>query len=282
MIKTYSKALFLALFYLFPLTILAQETVSEKTYSVGIVPQHSASKVIRVWAPLFDKISSSTGYNFKVMTSKDIPEFEKKLKSSAYDFAYMNPYHFVVYNNSPGYRALAKQKNKEIHGILVTHKTSEIVSLKKLSGEKIAFPSPGAFAASILTRGSLLKADVSFKPIYVSSHDSVYKAVSKGFFVAGGGVMRTLKNMGEKTRKNIRILWKSPGYTPHAFAVNPSIPNRVAKSFQKALVDIINDDNGITILNNLSMPEGFVKAEDKDWDDVRELKIIGLDSIKIE
>jgi phosphonate transport system substrate-binding protein len=280
MITAYSRALLWLFLYSFSLTISAQEAVPEKTYTVGIVPQHSASKVIRIWAPLFDQISSSTGYNFKVITSKDIPEFEKKLESSTYDFAYMNPYHFVVYNNSPGYRALAKQKNKEIHGIIVTQKTSEIVSLKQLSGEKIAFPSPGSFAASILTRGSLLKEGISFEPVYVSSHDSVYKTVSKGFFTAGGGVVRTLKNMDEKTQKNIRILWKSPGYTPHAFAVNPNVPKKVAQSFQQALVDIINDDSKI-ILNNLGMHEGFVKAVDKDWDDVRELKI-GLNSVKIK
>jgi hypothetical protein len=30
------------------------------------------------------------------------------------------------------------------------------------------------------------------------------------------------------------------------------------------------------------MPKGFVKAEDKDWKDVRELNIIELDSLNIE
>jgi phosphonate transport system substrate-binding protein len=276
------RALYLCILLLFTLPVLAQETTPKKTYTVGIVPQHSASKVIKIWAPLFDKISQSTGHHFKVMTSKDIPEFEKNIKSSTYDFAYMNPYHFVVFNSSPGYRALAKQKDKEIHGIIVTHKTSEIKSIKQLSGKEIAFPSPGAFAASMLPRGSLLKAGVDFKPIYVSSHDSVYKAVSKGFFVAGGGIVRTLKNTDKNTRDNVRILWKSPGYTPHAFAVNPIVPNTIAISFQQALIDVINDDDGTVILGNLSMPKGFVTAEDKDWKDVRELNIIELDSINIE
>jgi phosphonate transport system substrate-binding protein len=276
------RALCLCLLFLFSLPASAQETAPKKTYTVGIVPQHSASKVIEIWAPLFDKISRSTAYHFKVVTSKDIPEFEKNIKSSTYDFAYMNPYHFVVYNSSPGYKALAKQKDKVIQGIIVAHKNGGIESIDQLAGKKIAFPSPGAFAASILTRGSLLKAGVRFKPVYVSSHDSVYKTVSKGFFVAGGGVMRTLKNMDEKTQGNIKILWKSRGYTPHAFAANPSIPDNVAASFQQALINVINDDNGITILRNLSMPNGFVKAEDNDWDDVRELNINELESIKIE
>ena len=67
----------------------------------------------------------------------------------------MNPYHFVVFNESADYRALARQRDKEIRGLLVVHKDSPIRSLEDLSCAEVAFPAPAAFAATIITSAHL-------------------------------------------------------------------------------------------------------------------------------
>lgn len=269
------------LFFCFvTINVRADTSVEQRIYTVGIVPQHAASKIVKKWTPLLNKVNQLTGYSFKVKTSKNIPEFENKLAASVYDFAYMNPYHFVVYNEKPGYIALNRQTGKKIHGILVAHRDSPISTINELSGNQLAFPSPGAFAASILTRGSLIKENIKFDSTYVSSHDSVYKTVSKKIFVAGGGVMRTLNNMDEETRNQLKVLWKSPGYTPHAIAVHHRVPEYIRVSFQQALTKLATDEEGKEILRKLSMKGGFSIANDKDWDDVRSLKVSILNSNK--
>ena len=86
----------------------------------------------------------------------------------------------------------------------------------------MAFPAPTAFAATILTQADLAANQVSFTPSYVSSHDSVYRSVAKGIYPAGGGVVRTFNNVAEEVRKQLRILWITKGYTPHAIAIHLS------------------------------------------------------------
>lgn len=244
-----------------------------KTYTFAVVPQHAASKIVRLWTPILDWIGQHSGHQLKVVTAKNIPEFERQLAAGHYDFAYMNPYHFVVFNQSPGYQALAHQKNKRIKGIIVTHKDSPYQSLKELSGSKLAFPSPAAFAASLLTRASLQQGDVSFTPQYVSSHDSVYMTVAKGIFPAGGGVVRTLNNMPEEIRTQLRVLWESPGYTPHAIASHPRIPEQVRIDIQQALLSMGQQQDSMQLLKALSFKQGFSEATNATWDDIRALNI---------
>ena len=83
----------------------------------------------------------------------------------------MNPYHYVVASESPGYQAFAKVADKKIRGIFIVRKDSEISNLEGLSGATLAFPSPAAFAASILPRSELKNRGINFTPKYVNSHD---------------------------------------------------------------------------------------------------------------
>jgi len=251
---------------------LSQAT-SERVYTFGVVPQHSASKISRIWHPITSRISDQTGYKVKIVTAKDIPEFEQQLSKGAYDFAYMNPYHYVVFSQSPGYQAIGHQQDKKIHGIIVVRKDSPYLSLQDLQHKTLSFPSPAAFAASLLTRANLRQQNVTFTPKYVSSHDSVYLTVAKNMFPAGGGVIRTLNNMPEETRSELRILWKSKGYTPHALAAHPDTPPEVIRKVSSAFFDLAKDADGIKLLNAAGFKKGFVPAANSDWDDVRSLDI---------
>lgn len=246
--------------------------VADEFYTFGIVPQHSASKIFRLWTPLLEYLSGKTGYKLRVTTAKNIPVFESRLRAGNYDFSYMNPYHYVVFQKSPGYKAFAKASKKKIRGIIVVHKDSAYEKLSDLNNNKLAFPSPLAFAASILTRGQLSKRGVVFTPVYVSSHDSVYRNVANKNFIAGGGVIRTFKFVDKKVREQLRILYTTVGYTPHAFAVHPRVPENVVVDILNAMIAMENTEQGIKLLKVLKI-NGLSAATNKDWDDVRKLGI---------
>ena len=252
---------------------LSFSTISQaQSYSFGIVPQQSASKLASHWVPILSSISKETGHKIIFKTTKNIPEFEKKLAAGVYDFAYMNPYHYTTYHESSNYNAIAKARNKLIRGIIVIKKDSELNKLEDLRNKEIAFPSPGAFAASILTQSEFNKRNISITPKYVSSHDSVYRNVAQGRLTAGGGVMRTLKNTEDDIREKLDILWISDGYTPHAIAAHERIPEDHIQSIQEALASFATKHSNTKLLSRIKLI-GFEKANDSNWDDVRGLKI---------
>ena len=248
------------------------EGVGRQSFTFGVVPQQAASKLARLWAPVFDSLGRSAGLEIKFRTAPDIPGFERRVAAGEYDFAYMNPYHYTVFSREPGYRAFAKAKGQQLRGILVVRKDSPIQDPRGLFGATLVFPAPAAFAASVLTRAYLSQEGIAFTPKFVSSHDSVYLAVAKGLHPGGGGVVRTFESLEPAVRDQLRILWTTRGYTPHAFAAHPRVAAEAVNRLTEAMLAMGRNEDGRALLAPLSM-DGFESAEDADWDDVRALGI---------
>jgi len=261
----------LAINYLsIPVTVNAE--VNTQSFTFAVVPQQAIRKVARTWLPVTQYLEKKTGYKFHFATAKNIPEFAKKLSVGEYDFAYMNPYHYVTYSRDPGYKAFAMARDKKLKGIIVVRKDSKIKSLTELQDRTLAFPFPRAFGATVLSRTSLLKQHIVFNSVYVNSHDSVYQNIANGNYPAGGGVLRTFYAIDKNIMGQLRILHTSKGFTPHAFASHPDIPEDVVRNVQQALIEMESDERGITILTNMKL-KGIKSASDPDWDDVRDLKL---------
>lgn len=259
------------------LTTFTPAHAEDSVMTFGVVPQQSASKLAKVWGPVMRYIKNTTGVELRFKTAPSIPEFESRVEAGEYDFAYMNPYHYVVFSDKPGYQAIAKALDKQITGILVAGKDSKIEKIEDLDGQAIAFPSPAAFAASILPRAEMKKMGMQITPRYVSSHDSVYRNVATGLMVAGGGVKRTFNAFDPELQKQLKIIWTSKGYTPHAIAAHPRLDAKVVDSVKAALVAMQDSEEGRKLLEELKI-KGWQAAGNKDWDDVRELNIPNLEA----
>ena len=84
--------------------------------------------------------------------------------------------------------------------------------------------------------------------------------------------MRTFNNIHDDIRAQLKILWTTQPYTPHAIAVSQSLSMEDKVAIQTALENLHTTDKGREILKDLGM-EAFVIAHDTDWDDVRNLNI---------
>jgi len=180
---------------------------NEETLLFGIVPQQAASRLAKMWVPFINELSKETGYKIKFATMKDIPSFEQCLAQGAYDLAYMNPYHYTIFSTLTGYKAFAHQSEKKLKGIVVVRQDSAAKKLEDLDNQKIAFPSPAAFGASVLPRAEMKAAGMIIEPNYVKSHDSVYRSVIAGIFPAGGGVLRTFNNIPDDLKAQLRVIY---------------------------------------------------------------------------
>ena len=260
------------------LGLTATMSVQAENLTFGIVPQQSATKLAALWTPILSYLSNKSGVELSFATAPDIPTFEKRVFDGEYDIAYMNPYHFTFFNEHRGYRSMVRRDDKGIQGIVVVRKDSPIQSLNELQGERIAFPSPAAFAATLLPQGELAKKGISIEPVYVGSHDSVYLSVAGEFFNAGGAIGRTLATTKPEIRDQLRVLWKTEFYTPHAVAAHPRVSDEVRSKITDAFLTMNSDPKGQALLQTLSM-ESITAAQDSDWDDVRSLKLHLLDSL---
>lgn len=245
---------------------------SQQALTFAVVPQQSATQLAEAWTPVLAWLSQSSGVPLQFVTAPDVPSFEKRMAAGEYDLAYMNPYHFTVFNARPGYRALSRAKGDRIKGIVVVQKDSAVQSLSDLNGKTLAFPTPAAFAASLLVQAELRGRGIAFTPKIVNSHNSVYRSVAKGLFPAGGGIPRTLELLDESVRSDLRVLWETREFTPHAIASRPGLDAALRTRVLKAMRDMGDDPRGQALLKPIGFA-GFEQARDEDWNDVRSLKI---------
>lgn len=241
-----------------------------ETFTIGIIPQQKPSVIKKKWSPLLKAISEKVGITLKYVPINDIPSFENELKKSAYDFAYTNPYMYVQASETAGYMAFANAKGKKIKGILVAKKDGPINSREDLAGKTISYPK-GAFAANYLLRAGLKRDGITTKDIFTATHDDGYINVARGKADACGGVGRTFSFASESLKSKLKIIWTSPGYTPHAFAAHSRVPETVVKQVQKAMLEISSDPGQLELFKALKIKNGIQAAQDSDWNDVKEL-----------
>lgn len=244
-------------------------------YTVGVVPQFNARTLITVWSPILQELERRTGHTFELRGSPSIAEFEQQCMAGEFDFAYMNPYHFIRASSAQGYLPLVRDTAKNLRGILVVRKDAPIDDVTQLHGQAIAFPSPNALGASLMMRALLAREfKLDFEPRYVESHDSVYLNVVIGRTLAGGGVGRTLAQQSPEVRDQLRVLYTTPAVASHPFTAHPRVPDAVRLQVQDALIAIGESGPGKELLAKIPLGTAGVAVDE----DYAPLRAMGLEA----
>jgi phosphonate transport system substrate-binding protein len=259
------KKLFLIFLAFF--SLLASKNIhaeNKHVYSIGIVPQFEIRHLRKIWNPILREIKKNTGIELKLIGSPTIPDFEKEFNQGRFDFAYMNPYHMLLANESQKYIPLVRDTGRKLHGILVVRKDSDIKSVEDLNGKKIAFPAPNALGASLLMRANLSNDyKIDFDPVYVKTHSSVYLNVIVKQAEAGGGVQKTLKQQKINISSALKILHKTPSVAPHPLAVHPRVPVEVREKITTTLLELGKNPIGRALLAKIPVKKiGHASMDD--------------------
>lgn len=255
-----------------PQIAIAETKKSQVIISFGVGPQQSASDLAKRWVPIFQYLSEKTGYDIQFTTAKDIPTYQQQAKEGFFDILYINPYHYTLINTSAGYQAFATEKDAKLIGVVVVRKDSKYQNVTDLNGQNLAFPSPNAVTATAMPLAYFKEKNVSVIPNYVVSMDSVYRAVAKGLYPAGGGEQRTFNSLDPEIRSQLRILWSAEPFPAFIFAAHPRIPKDVVKRVQAAMLEMDKDPKGMELLKVINF-KGIISAKDSDYDGIRKLNL---------
>jgi len=252
------------IFCLFPALPLNASTHEHKYYTIGVVPQFEARRLHSVWHPILEELEKRTGYRFELKGAPTIAEFEKAFMHGDYDLAYMNPYHYIVANQTQGYLPLVRDTAKKLFGVLVVNQQSDISRVEQLDGKTIAFPSPNALGAALQMRQELHDIfNIKFNERYVKTHDSVYLNVILNQTSAGGGVQKTLNRQPENYRNALKVIHKTKPVAPHPVVIHPRVPEAERTIIQQALVAFDQREESRKLLLKVPMKKvGIAIQED--------------------
>lgn len=241
-----------------------QARAAETVYTFGVVPQFAPRQTRDIWHPILERIGKTTGLRFRLTGSPNIPAFEKQFLKGEFDFAYMNPYHFVKGSRSQGYEPLVRDTERMLHGILVVRKDSPAQDPKALQGKRVAFPAPNALGASLLIRAAIQdRFSVEIEPRYVQNHSSVYLSVLLGQAEAGGGVQKTLEQQPARIRDALRVLYRTESVPPHPIVAHPRVSRPDRERVKKAFLELGKDMAGRQLLSRIPIGNiGVASTED--------------------
>lgn len=266
-----NKLTVLLLFFYISLNILASPTFAETQYTIGVVPQFDARRTQKVWTPILKRLEAETGLSFKLIGSPDIPEFEKHFSAGKYDFAYMNPYHLIVANETQGYKPMVRDVARKLYGIIVVRKDSPVKSVDELDSKVIALPAPNALGAALIPRTEFAtKFNIKPDYKYVKSHTSVYLNVLLNQVAAGGGVQKTFSQQKPEIKDKLRVLYETTKVSPHPIAVHPRVSAEVIRNVTDALLKMANSKSDVELLQKIPMKE-IGKATMGDYEELRRM-----------
>ncbi len=243
-----------------------QETVNVPTHE--IVPSKTEA-----WQAIFDYLEDKTGLEFQFKLARSQLDFELKLAKGYYDLAYITPLQFVAFHDYPGYKAIAKRKAQPIRGMIFVKRNGPINTLSELRGATIAFPGLLNFPASVAPRESLHRLNFNIIPRFLSSEKQVFYEVEQDLFIAGGGTQAGFDAQTQEIQNSLKIIWSSPGFTPHAFVAHPRIPFFSINKLQRAMVRMNKRDEGKALLPYIFVKNGFEVARDSDWNEINQIDL---------
>jgi len=250
---------------------------NNKFYTFGVVPQYEQRKLFNIWRPILNELEARTNIKIKMVGTAKIPDFTRTFLQGKFDFAYMNPYHVLQTVETQGYIPLVRDGGRNLKGIMVVHKDSDIRSIKQLQEIEFAFPSANALGASLLIKAELAKQNIRFQPNYVQTHSSVYLHVAKKLYPIGGGVLSTLMAQKEHVRNSLRVIYQSAPVPSHPISVHPRVPKHIQDKVKTALLEMSKSKHFIKYLNKIPIKK-MVPAK---IDEYLKLKELQLDKLYI-
>jgi phosphonate transport system substrate-binding protein len=241
---------------------------------LGVVPQFPSVELQRNWAPIAQVLAQACGRPVRFQVSLSIPEFESQFLAGEFDIAYMNPYHAVMARQAQGYQPLVREGQRALKGILVVRADSELKSIADLAGQRIAYPAPNAFGASLYMRALLEREHrVMTRPDYVRTHSNAYRHVIAGQSAAAGGVMATFKSEPAAIRDQLRVLYETPPVAPHPLVAHPRVSREAMDCISRTLLQGETDPATAKLLAAVQLPHPVAAVYQRDYQPLERLAL---------
>ena len=257
---------------LLTLPVHAAPVGAEEIY-LGSVAMDVPAAMVQRLTPLTTYLSKKTGHKISFRASPNLGSAVNELGKDFTQIAYLTPVAFIEASDKYRARALVSPLT---HGkntfnlVVVVHKDSPTQTMADLKGKSFALGDEKALLQRAVVVGGGVKLEEFSKYGFLKHYDNIAKAVLNKDFDAG-----ILKDTSfEKfASQGLRKIYTSPPLSSYLFAVSERLPAETVQKLRAAFLELKADTpEGKAILNELDPAyNGFVVAEDKDYDAIRKL-----------
>ena len=244
----------------------------EELYLGSVAMDVPAAMVDRL-TPLTAYLSKKSGIKVSFRASSSLDSAVNSLGNNFTQIAYLTPVAYIEAQQKfmiqPLVSPLTYGKTS-FNLVVAVHQDSRIQTLADLNGKSFALGDEKA----LLQRAVMVNGGIHLNQFsrfgFLKHYDNIAKAILNRDFDAG-----ILKDtIYEKfALQGLRVIYTSPALPPYLFAVNKKIPPQTVSKLRAAFLSLKSDtEDGRMILSQLDQGyDGFVVAQDEDYDVVRKL-----------
>lgn len=248
----------------------------ERELIVGIHPYLNAQTMFLAYEPVIRYLEENTqGVHFRLETSRDYADYERKLFGGHFDVSLPNPYQ-TLKASEHGYRIVAKIKpDSAFYGVIVARKDRHIRSVEQLRGKAISFPASTALAATMMPKWFLYKrglnVDKDSDPRYVGSQYSSIMNAYSGDTVAAAtwpSPWKAWQKENPEKAQEMELVWKTPELVNNGLVVHADLNETVVQMIVESLCRLDQTSQGKSILERTGF-DGFEPASERTYRPVK-------------
>ena len=243
-----------------------------RTLRLAVVPQLTPIEMSRYWSPVVDALGQS-GIPCELVVYPSIAAFEAEFLSGKADLVFLNPYHMVMAYRAHRYEPLLHDA-RALEGVLLVSADGPVQQIEQLKGQRISFPAPNAFAASLYIRSVLdTQHHLPFEAHYAQNHRNAIRQVLLGDSQAAGVVKTTFEKEPPEVQQKLRAIYTTPPLAPHPLAAHPRVSRPVRAAITEVLLGLAAAPQTQAIMAGIQMPSPILTSYAKDYAPLERLKV---------
>lgn len=253
----------------------------EDVLVMGFVPMKDAESLIEDVAPLAEMLSEKLGVKVKPFTAVNYVSVVEGLGSGQVDFGFIPPFSYVLANSESDARvvltALGKDGQASYRSQFMARKDSGITDFSNLTGKKVAFVDPSSASGYLYPAAHLVSLgydiDKDIESVFAGGHDKSLQAVLNGDVDVAAAFVDVRERYAQDfptALDEVAVLGYTLDIPNVSVTVRGSMDEELSERIATALLEIAEDPEGLAMLKELFNMHGFVRAEDSDYDVVRQ------------
>lgn len=269
-------------------------TNEDKPINVGFVPSENLEEVTKNAQPLVELLSKAVGKEVKPFIATDYTGIVEAFRAGKLDIGFLTPAAYVMANQEAGVKVILKAErhgNAFFYSAIITRKDSGINKIEDFKDKTFSFGDALSTSGHIFPKKLFLDKGidpkVAFKNvIYSGGHDATVLAVLNKK-VDGGATFSNdtggkdgawTQFLKPEEASQIKAIAYSEPIPADNICVSKDINPEISKKLEQAFVDLSKDKKGQELIQKLYRIDGFVPANDKDYESVRSsFKVAGID-----
>jgi len=262
-----------------------------ENYNFGVAPWQKGQSVDDIrssYKPMLDYLSKETGDTYTIVSAKDYDQMVEFLATGRVNFSNISPLPYILAKRrNPEIRLMVtelawnKDKTQKIDSykgyILALKSRADINKLEDLKNKQFGFvdeesTSGFKYPAVLLKERGIDYKNYFTKYYFLGGHPRVTDAIAAGSIDAGATWDFNWSQAVQKHGDIFKPLFETPPIPNLCIAAHPSLPLKVQKSIEKALLGI-----DVKLLGGLPAA-GFVVRPDSFYDVVRKISPAGAGS----